>query len=208
MVRVGKVLSIKAENISSSNQLHMQIDRKKTEYGLVRQIAYFIDHDGNIVGNRIVLQYFIDKKICGNVEEISNVKAPSWGEKPLMAMPKISQAFIHLKKHNKETITAQYIWRKNTSLLYDNLQKTPNADYGDLQRSKTQVADHSWLNKRPTNENEVEVLLAYNEELEDRYIIHHGDLPSYHWVLATQPMINNLKNLGKNLKPMSIDPVN
>ena len=54
--------------------------------------------------------------------------------------------------------------------------------------------------------NEVEALLAYNEEMEDKRIVwYHGDILSDLWVTGNARMLNNMSNAVGGL-PISIDP--
>lgn len=48
--------------------------------------------------------------------------------------------------------------------------------------------------------------MEYNEELEkDAIILHHSDIPSDLWVIATKRMLSNLKD-AKGGYPLSVDP--
>ena len=53
--------------------------------------------------------------------------------------------------------------------------------------------------------NEVEAILAYNEEFDDKIICSHSDIPDDLWVLGTNRMQHDLGHIEGGL-PMSVDP--
>ena len=50
-------------------QMHLRVHRVENEFGLIRNIFYFVESNGNIFNDCIILQYFLDRNICGNATE-------------------------------------------------------------------------------------------------------------------------------------------
>ncbi|KAJ8047258.1 Serine/threonine-protein kinase TAO1 [Holothuria leucospilota] len=186
--------------------LYLKIHRRENQFGLVRNIMYFMDVNEKIVNKSIILQYFINKKVCGNVDFIS-YSVPPHGN----ASKKRRSGFHPLKKSTLKRMRDEVSpTRKcNSDRVYEHIMEgiKMGADFGDKPRSKKQIADHAVLIKaRHKPINEVEEILAYNAELGNAGIIlHHSDLPSDLWVLATKSMLSNFKN-AEGGYPLSIDP--
>ena len=82
-------------------------------------------------------------------------------------------------------------------------------DFGDVPRSKNQVMKKGTslgvLHKSAPSF-EVEAILAYYQELEDKSILwYHSDVPHDLWVLGTKEMEDELKTTAESF-PISIDP--
>ena len=61
------------KNKLDKNQVHMKINRSKNSHGLIRNIVCFKDKDGQVINSKIVLQYYIDRKVCGDIEEVEYI---------------------------------------------------------------------------------------------------------------------------------------
>ena len=57
-----KVIANK-RNILDKNQIYMKINRSENSHELIRNIVYFKDKGDQVVNSKIVLQYYIDRKI-------------------------------------------------------------------------------------------------------------------------------------------------
>ena len=182
------------------DQLYLQVHRKQNEFGLTRDISYLIDKEGNVFENSVVLQYIVDKNICGDVEEV-RYKVEQHGNAKGIA----SGSFHPLKKSTLKRLRAETC--PNARMLHDNFEA--GEDFGDKPRSKKQVSDLLRSNphrKHDSPENEVEAILAYDEELqEDRIVWSHSDIPEDLWVLGTKRMLNDLSH-AEGGQPISIDP--
>ena len=68
----AKVSIISRKKIPLSNgQMYMRVHRTENDAGLVRNIVYFQDAQGTVFKDSVILQYFVNKQKCGNVEEIA-----------------------------------------------------------------------------------------------------------------------------------------
>ena len=65
-----KVLRI-AKNKMHQNKLIMRVHHTENAHGLIRSYMYFQDDDQNVYVNKLVLQYYLNKNICGDVDSIS-----------------------------------------------------------------------------------------------------------------------------------------
>ena len=94
--------------------------------------------------------------------------------------------------------------KRSISVLYKIHQDIgEDGDFGDRPRSKKQLLD---LCRTQFADNEVEDILAYNEELRDGSIIwYHGDIPSDLWVIEKENMPAEILSSSKTF-PLSIDP--
>ena len=70
-----KVIANKKKELEK-NQLYLRVNKKQNSHGLVRSISYFIEENGLIHNNCIILQYFINTSICRDVTEINYKVAP------------------------------------------------------------------------------------------------------------------------------------
>ena len=48
----------------------MNVNRRENIHGLIRNINYFTDSKKKVLNSKIILQYFINRKICGDKEEL------------------------------------------------------------------------------------------------------------------------------------------
>ena len=74
-----KVIANK-RNILDKNQIYMKINRSENSHELIRNIVYFKDKGDQVVNSKIVLQYYIDRKIGSEKEEVDYI-ASSHGKK-------------------------------------------------------------------------------------------------------------------------------
>ena len=79
-----------------------------------------------------------------------------------------------------------------------------DGDFGDQPRSKYQLSIIGARNGDGHSKTG-EQILAYNEELHDKIIWHHSDLPDDLWVLGTSKMRTEIIN-SVNKRPLSVDP--
>ena len=49
--------------------MHLRVHRAENEFGLICNIFYFVESNGNIFNDCIILQYFLNRNICGNATE-------------------------------------------------------------------------------------------------------------------------------------------
>ena len=57
-----KIISNKKEQLQE-NQISMKVSRSKNRHGLVRNIVYFLNKNSKVVNSKLVLQYYINKKV-------------------------------------------------------------------------------------------------------------------------------------------------
>ena len=181
-------------------QLYLQVNRKQNTFGLTRDISYLLDNEGRVFENSVILQYIVDKNICGNVEEIK-YKVPQHGN----AKGIESGSFHPLKKSTLKRLREETC----SQVMMKHDQFEAGEDFGDKPRSKKQLSDimrYSPQRMHESPENEVESILAYDEELqEDRIVWSHSDIPEDLWVLGTKRMLNDLSH-AEGGQPISIDP--
>ena len=144
-----KVIANK-KNKLDKNQIYMKINRSENSHGLIRNIVYFKGKDDQVVNSKIVIQYYIDRKVCDDTEEVEYI-----------AKVKSQKSFHTIKNFKSQLL---HKGKRTASILYDNSHQngSDNRDFGDLPRSKKQLTD---LQQLPSAENEVGDILAYNEEL-------------------------------------------
>ena len=74
---IGAYLKVKVianqKNKLNKNQVYMKINRYENSHGLITNIVYFKDKDDQVVNSKIVLQYYIDRKVCGDIEEVEYI---------------------------------------------------------------------------------------------------------------------------------------
>ena len=77
----------------------MNVNRRENIHGLIRNITYFTDSKKKVLNSKIILQYFINRKICGDKEELQYT-APRHGNTnaDTMATPMQTLHFFLLKK--------------------------------------------------------------------------------------------------------------
>ena len=123
----------------------------------------------------MVLQYYINKDICGNVDSVTYQVLKT--EKPFYAVKKstLDQLKSRLSSNSR---------KRSVSFIYDNAyEPQQNGDYGDYPRSKKQLIDISFSLEK-SYVHEVGDLISLNHELQDKIIWHHSDVPSDIWVLG------------------------
>ena len=111
----------------------MKITTSENSHGLIRNIVYFIGKDDQVVTSKLVLQYYIDKKVCGDTEEVEYI-ASSYGNS------KSQKSFHTMKKSVLSNFKSQQLHKgkRNASILYDDSHQngSDDRDFGDLPRSK------------------------------------------------------------------------
>lgn len=181
-------------------QLYLQVNRKQNEFGLTRDISYLLDNEGKVFENSVVLQYIVNKNICGDVEEVSYKVAQHGNAKGIAC-----GSFHPLKKSTLKRLRDETC--SNARMSHANFEA--GEDFGDIPRSKKQISDLVRSNPHRNHDspaNEVESILAYDEELqEDRIVWSHSDIPEDLWVLGTKRMLNDLSH-AEGGQPISIDP--
>ena len=190
------------------NQWYLRVNRKANESGLTRNISYFINDSDEILENSIIMQYVIDKRVCGDVDEIQFKVKPHGN-----STAAVKNAFYPLKNNTLNNLRNEIASsnKRNVAAIFSGglLDEKGDADFGDRPRSKKQLWDLAKSipeKMRENPENEVEAILAYNEELEEESIIwSHSDIPDDMWVLGTSRMMNDLSHVAGGL-PLSVDP--
>ena len=51
-------------------EFYMNVNQRENIYGLIQNITYFTDSKSKVLNSKIILQYFISRKICGDKEEL------------------------------------------------------------------------------------------------------------------------------------------
>ena len=172
-----RVLNRKKSKIESSDQYHLAIHRDRNKHGLVRNLWYLTD------ANEIVLQYYIDRKICEGKEELEFIPESHGNSKSGNPYYRKKSSLLH--EIRSATIT---IGEKRTSAhqIIKNVKLKGILDFGDIPRSKKQIYDLAKSNQG-NKMGEVESILVCNAELEQEEIIwFHRDLPSDLWVCGTK----------------------
>ena len=184
----------------------MRVHRTENDHGLVRNIVYFQDAQGNIFKDSILLQYIINRKVCGDVESVV-FEVPAHGNSDTVR----GTPFHPLKKSTLAKIRKDVntVGKVNSGAIYEaSTSSTDNCDYGDLPRSRKQITDFASSARsraHAASDNEVEMLLSYNSELEDDEIVfYHGDIPQDLWVIGTKRMFSELCQ-DSNGQPISVD---
>ena len=179
----------------------MKVFRSENRHGLVRNIVYFLNKNSKVVNSKLVLQYYINKKVCGNVESVEYTV-------PSHENSKIETSFYVIKKSTISDCKNQLLSsssKRSVSVLYDKFCQgfEEDYDYGDQPRSKKQLID---LCRSQHADNEVGDILGYNEELGDDSILwYHGDIPTDLWVIGTKEMLAEIPRASKYF-PLSVDP--
>ena len=182
----NKVVRIK-KNKMHQNELIMRVHRTQNAHGLIRSYLYFQDDVQNVYANKLVLQYYLNKSICGDVDCISfrvSKHGNAKNEKPFYAVKK--SALIDLKSDLMNDRR-----KRTASAMYDKIfEKDKTDDYGDYPRSKKQLIDisHSIC---MSGVNEVGDLFDLDAEMERKIIWDHSDVSSDIWVIGTDYMSPN-----------------
>lgn len=194
-----KIISNKKQQLQE-NQILMKMSRSENRHGLVRNIVYLLNKNCKVVNSKLVLQYCISKKVCGNVESVEYT-VPSHGN------CKKETLFYFIKKSTISDCKNQLLSscsKRSVSVLYDRFCQgfEEDYDYGDQPRSKKQLADLCWSQHA---DNEVGDILGYNEEFGDDSILwYHGDIPTDLWVIGTEEMLPEIPRASKHF-PLSVD---
>ena len=72
-----KIISNKKQQLQE-NQTLTKVSKFENRHGLVQNIVYFLNKNSKVVSSKLVLQYYIHKKVCGNVESVEYT-VPSHG---------------------------------------------------------------------------------------------------------------------------------
>ena len=101
---IGECLNVKVIankiNILDKNQIYMKINRSENSHGLIRNIVYFKDKDDQVVKSKIVRQCYIDRKFCGDKEEVECVASSHGNSKSQMLFYTIKKVFFQILKAN------------------------------------------------------------------------------------------------------------
>ena len=93
----------------------MKINRSESSHGLIRNVVYFRDKDDQVVNSKTVLQYYVDRKVCGDTEEVGYI-ASSHGKS------KSQKSFYTMKKSVLSNFKSLLLHKgkRTASILYDN----------------------------------------------------------------------------------------
>ena len=187
-----------AENDDHS-QTMKHSHRKENEFGLIRHRMWFTSN-GKVLHDAVLLQYCINKVICGDVDEViftvqkhGNCKGDG--------------RFYSTKKSTILDLKTKLLGlgKRKASQLYNDVSNDEMCtDFGDQPWNKKQcenIASHF-----SSGIDEVETILGFNEEMSpDNMIWYHGDIPSGLWVMGDKLMKVGLPNAAKS-QPVSVDP--
>ena len=163
------MLKIYIRSQASSSSIPTEISsntRSENRHGLVWNIVYFLNKNSKAVNSKLVLQYYINKNVCGNAESVE-YRVPSHGNS------KKETPFYVIKKSTVSDCKNQLLSsssKRSVSVLYDKFCQgfEEDYDYGDQPRSKKQLID---LCQSQHADNEVGDILGYNEKLGDYSIL-------------------------------------
>ena len=99
------IISKKKQELQEG-QMHLRVHRVENEFDLIRNIFYFIESNGNIFNDCIILQYFLDRNICGNAKE-AKFKVASHGNSSSSNDGR-ANAFYLLKKVPSQILNKGY----------------------------------------------------------------------------------------------------
>ena len=193
-----KVLNLEGDKI------YLSINRRENKFGLIRSISYFCDSKGTVLNDKVILQYFVNRQICGDVDQVEYTVEAHGNSKS-------GGSFYPLKKTTLGKIEKRLLDEKiKASEIYKELSgQEAGPDFGDLPRSKRQIVKKACslgVSNQSTPAFEVEAILAYDNELEGNGIIwSHNDIPNDMWVLGTKRMADSLR-IAATAYPISIDP--
>ena len=179
----------------------MKVHRTENEFGLIRNIVYFTNQNNSVINSKVILQYYINNKVCGDVESITYTvqsHGNSKREKPFYVIKKSTIADCKNKVLHSGS-------KRSVSVLYDTFHRdlTEDSDYGDHLRSKKQLID---FYRSQSADNEVGDILGYNNELgNDSILWYHGDIPTDLWVIGIKEMVAEIP-VASECNPLSIDP--
>ena len=157
-----RVLNRKKIKIESSDQYHLAIRRDRNKHGLVRNLWYLRDANEIVLQNTLVLQYYIDRKICEGKEELEFIPESHGNSKSGNPYYRKKSSLLH--EIRSATIT---IGEKRTSAhqIIKNVKRKGILEFGDIPRSKKQIYDLAKSNQG-NKMGEVESILVCNVELE------------------------------------------
>ena len=93
-----KVIAIASNrNILDKNQIDMKINRSENSHELIRNIVYFkdkVDKDSS----KIVLQYYIDRRTCGDKEEVEYIASSHGNRKNQKLSDTMKKVFFQILK--------------------------------------------------------------------------------------------------------------
>ena len=87
-------------NILDKNQIYMKIIKSKNSHELIITIVYFKDKVDKVVNSKIVLQYYIDRKICGDKEEVEYIASSHGNRKNQKLFYSMKKVFFQILKTN------------------------------------------------------------------------------------------------------------
>ena len=86
-----KAISSNKNNKLEEGQFFIHINRRENIHGLLQNIVYFKDKNKATINSKVVLQYYINRKKCGDTEQVQYT-APNHGnsgaEKPFLQLRK------------------------------------------------------------------------------------------------------------------------
>ena len=119
-----KIISNKNQQLQE-NQILMKVCRSENRHGFVQDIDYFLNKNSKVLNSKIVLQYYINKKVCGNIESIEYA-VPSHGNS------KKEMPFYVIKKSTISDCKNQLLSsssKRSVSVLYDKFCQGSEEDY-------------------------------------------------------------------------------
>ena len=126
------VISNKKQQLQE-NQILMKVNRCEKKQDLVRNIAYFLNKHNQVINSKVILQYYLNRKVCGNIENIE-FPVSSHGNS------KDKKPFYVIKKSSISSCKSQLSGsssKRSISVLYDKIHQDigDNGDFGDRPRS-------------------------------------------------------------------------
>ncbi len=122
-----------------SDQMHMRVHRTENSAGLVRNIVYLQDAKGAVFKDAVILQYIINRKVCGDVEPIDydvslHGNADASTGNPFYPLRKSTLTKIRKDVSKYGTVNSGAIYNESAF-------STETCDYGDKPRSRKQIKD-------------------------------------------------------------------
>ena len=117
------IISNKKQQLQE-NQTLMKVNRSENKQGLVRSIVYFSNKHNQVINSKVLLQYYVNKKVCGNIENI--------------------EFSVSSKKSTISSYKSQLSGsssQRSISVLYEKIHQDigDDGDFGDQPRSKKQL---------------------------------------------------------------------
>ena len=97
-----EIVSNKKQQLQE-NQTLMKVSRSENRLGLVQNIVYFLNKNSEALNSKVVLQYYINKKVCGNAEGVeytvpshgnSKKRTPFYAIKKSSYFPSVSNVLL------------------------------------------------------------------------------------------------------------------